>query len=50
MKTMLKFVFLTLLAISLSGCLASTYSPVGLDCNWSQGKSAWEMPSACYGP
>jgi hypothetical protein len=36
-------------AIVLSGCLASTYSPDGIDCNYSQGKPLWEMPPACQG-
>ena len=38
-----------LLILALSGCLASTTSPVGIDCDFSQGKPLWEMPLNCHG-
>ena len=36
-----------LFAVTLSGCLASTTSPDGVNCNYSQGKPMWEMPLDC---
>jgi hypothetical protein len=36
-------------ALCLSGCLASTTSPVGVNCDFSQEKPLWEMPVACQG-
>jgi hypothetical protein len=38
---------ITFFAITLSGCLASTTSPDGVNCNYSQGKPMWEMPLDC---
>jgi len=38
-----------MLILALSGCLASTASPVGLNCDYSPGKSFWELPVACQG-
>ena len=38
---------LSLLTLSLSACLASTTSPDGVNCNYSQGKPMWEMPLDC---
>lgn len=35
--------------LCLSGCLASTTSPVGVNCDFSQEKPLWEMPVACQG-
>jgi hypothetical protein len=49
MKNLFRAFLLTLFALILSGCLASTTSPVGLNCNFSQQKPLWEMPPACYG-
>ncbi len=37
----------TSFALVLSGCLASTTSPDGLNCDFSQQKPLWEMPTAC---
>ena len=45
MKTVLN----TLIALILSGCAASTYSPDGVNCDYSQGKPLWEMPLDCQG-
>jgi PBP1b-binding outer membrane lipoprotein LpoB len=36
-------------ALALNGCLASTTSPDGVNCNYSQEKPLWEMPIACQG-
>lgn len=38
-----------LFAMTLGGCLASTYSPDGVNCNYSQGKPFWDLPVACQG-
>jgi hypothetical protein len=40
---------IALLSLVLSGCLASTTSPEGVNCDFSQGKPLWEMPLACQG-
>ncbi|MBU3540439.1 hypothetical protein [Polynucleobacter sp. UB-Tiil-W10] len=37
-----------LFALVLSGCQASTTSPVGVNCNYT-GKPMWEMPVDCQG-
>jgi hypothetical protein len=49
MKKLFSTLFLMLLASALSGCLASTTSPDGVSCNYSQGKPLWEMPLDCQG-
>jgi len=49
MKKLLLRLFVTLSTLALGGCLASTYSPDGIDCNYSQGKPFWELPPACQG-
>ena len=33
----------------LSGCLASSTSPIGVNCNYGEGKPEWELPLACQG-
>ena len=38
-----------LFTLSLGGCLASTTSPDGVNCNYAQGKPMWEMPLDCQG-
>jgi outer membrane biogenesis lipoprotein LolB len=38
-----------LATLVLTGCLASTTSPVGVNCDFSQDKPLWEMPVACQG-
>ena len=47
----MKKLLLTLTAgfsiLALSGCLASTTSPDGVNCNYSQEKPMWEMPLDC---
>ncbi len=49
MKKLLLTITATLVAMALSGCLASTTSPVGVNCDYSQGKPLWEMPLDCQG-
>jgi PBP1b-binding outer membrane lipoprotein LpoB len=49
MKKLLSTLTIALLALALGGCLASTYSPDGVNCNYSQGKPLWEMPLDCQG-
>ena len=44
MKKLLLTITATLVAMALSGGLASTTSPVGVNCDYSQGKPLWEMP------
>ena len=49
MKKIFLALTVTLFALVLSGCLASTTSPDGVNCDFSQGKPMWEMPLACQG-
>ena len=49
MKKLLLTVASALFAMALSGCLASTTSPDGVNCNYAQGKPIWEMPLDCQG-
>ena len=49
MKNLLLTVASALFAMALSGCLASTTSPDGVNCNYAQGKPIWEMPLDCQG-
>ena len=38
---------LLVLTLTLSGCLASTTSPDGVNCDYTHGKPLWEMPLDC---
>jgi len=49
MKTLTLALITTLFVMGLSGCLASSTSPVGTNCNYSLEKPLWEMPVACQG-
>jgi len=49
MKKLFLTLAVTLVALGLSGCLASTTSPVGVNCESSLEKPLWEMPLACQG-
>jgi hypothetical protein len=49
MKKLFSTLSLILLALTLGGCLASTTSPDGVNCNYDQGKPLWEMPLDCQG-
>jgi hypothetical protein len=43
----MKTFFMIAISLGLSGCLASTQSPVGVTCDYSQGKPTWDLPLAC---
>ena len=47
MRLMLRLTYTTLFGLCLGGCLASTTSPVGVNCDFSQEKPLWEMPLDC---
>ena len=47
MKQIYRLVCALSLLAALSGCLASTSSPVGVNCDFRQEKPLWEMPSDC---
>jgi len=47
MKQVSKLVFTFSFLMTLGGCLASTNSPVGVNCDYSQGKPLWELPVDC---
>jgi hypothetical protein len=49
MKKILQIYIASLIILGLTGCLASTTSPDGVNCNYSQGKPLWEMPLECQG-
>ena len=49
MKKLFKLSSMALFVSVLSGCLASNTSPVGVNCDYSQGKPLWEMPLVCQG-
>jgi hypothetical protein len=41
--------FIVAASVMLSGCLASSRSAVGLNCDYRPGLALWEMPVACQG-
>jgi len=46
----MKLFFAALFAMALNGCLASTTSPIGVNCGGKdQGEPLWERPLACQG-
>jgi hypothetical protein len=45
----MKILLNMLLVLILGGCAASTTSPIGVNCDYSQGKPLWEMPVDCQG-
>ena len=47
MNKLATIVLATMMILSLGGCLASTYSSVGADCNFSKGVPLRDMPLAC---
>lgn len=49
MKKKLLILTASLFALTLGGCLASTTSPVGVNCDYTQGKALWELPLDCQG-
>ena len=49
MKKTLSLISLVLLVATLNGCLASSSSPVGVNCNYSKELPISEMPLDCQG-
>jgi len=49
MKKFFNVISAIFLILSLGGCLASTTSPIGVNCDFSKGKPLWEMNQDCYG-
>ena len=49
MKKLLTISSMVLLTLGLAGCLASTTSPIGLNCDYSKEIPIPDMPSACQG-
>ena len=49
MKNLLTITFMALLTLGLAGCLASTTSPIGLNCDYSKGVPIPDMPEDCQG-
>ncbi|MCX7245341.1 MAG: hypothetical protein NT054_06700 [Burkholderiales bacterium] len=49
MKELLKISSGILISLILGGCLASTSSPVGPNCNYGSARTLWDMPLACQG-
>lgn len=49
MKELLKLSLGIWISLALSGCLASTSSPVGPNCNYGTARTLWDMPLACQG-
>ena len=47
MRLMLRVTYTALIGLSLAGCLASTTSPVGVNCDFSQEKPLYDMPLDC---
>jgi hypothetical protein len=49
MKKLFSLVTAFLFSLILTGCAASSTSPVGVNCNYSQEKPLWQMPLDCQG-
>jgi hypothetical protein len=49
MKKLFSSVTTFLFFLILTGCAASSTSPVGVNCDYSQEKPLWEMPVDCQG-
>lgn len=49
MEKLLSIISIIICALSLSGCLASTTSPVGINCDFSKEKPLRDMPLDCQG-
>lgn len=48
-KKLLNILAIIVSALSLGGCLASTTSPVGVNCDFSKEKPLRDMPLDCQG-
>lgn len=49
MKRLLTAVLAIVFVLTLGVCAASTTPPVGVSCDYGQGKPMWEMPLDCQG-
>ncbi|WP_256205789.1 hypothetical protein [Polynucleobacter asymbioticus] len=49
MKKLFALISVFVLALGLAGCLASTTSPIGLNCDYSKGIPIPDMPEDCQG-
>ncbi|ABP35253.1 hypothetical protein Pnuc_2042 [Polynucleobacter asymbioticus QLW-P1DMWA-1] len=49
MKKLFALISVFVLALGLAGCLASTTSPIGLNCDYSKGIPIPDMPVDCQG-
>ena len=49
MKKLFLAVIVSLATLVLGACAASSTSPIGVNCNYSQGKPLWELPVDCQG-
>ncbi|QWD91962.1 hypothetical protein [Polynucleobacter sp. MWH-Braz-FAM2G] len=49
MEKLLSIISIIICALSLGGCLASTTSPVGINCDFSKEKPLRDMPLDCQG-
>jgi hypothetical protein len=49
MKTLLSLVTVLVVMPLLTGCLAANQTPIGVQCDYTQGKPMWELPLVCQG-
>jgi hypothetical protein len=49
MKKLFLAVIVSFSTLVLGACAASSTSPIGVNCNYSQGKPLWELPVDCQG-
>jgi hypothetical protein len=49
MKKWFTLAITALFCVSLTGCAASSTSPIGVNCNFSQGLAERDLPLACQG-
>jgi hypothetical protein len=49
MKKLFTLATTALFCVCLTGCAASSTSPIGVNCNFSQGLAEWDLPLACQG-
>jgi hypothetical protein len=49
MKKLFVLISMMVLTLGLAGCLASTTSPIGLNCDYSKGIPIPDMPEDCQG-
>jgi len=49
MKKLFSSIVAGLFFLILTGCAASSKSPIGINCDYSQNKPLWELPLDCQG-